>query len=174
MKAFGYNLTHSGDKCLSVSTGVQRNGSYEFLVNALTKPRVERHIHGYAEVTTDGVVLRGGAVVKNDVDSYLGPALTLSHTTQEIARFRVSRTSNGPLCELSQSVAGNWISTEPSRMGGKIRRRAVELPVDMSRAINEYSVSMFDARSGMPSATSNQIVLPFSAPTPFGLVIRRL
>src|SRR5712691_11323163 len=109
MKNFGYNLTYGGTKCLSVSTGAQADGTYEFFVNALTKPGVQRHIHGYAELTTAGVVVWGGARVKNNAGSYLGPGKTLTHMTEEIARFRVSRTSEGLRCELLQSVDGAWI-----------------------------------------------------------------
>ena len=174
MKKFGYNLTYRGTKCLSVSTGAQADGACEFFVNALTKSGVERHIHGYAELTTGGVLLRGGARVKNDVGSYLGPGRALSHTTEEIARFRVSRTSAGLRCELLQSVDGTWIGTDPSTMGGRIRRREFKLPTEVGAASAEYSLSMYDSRSGVPSNTANQIILPFSAPTPFGLTVRKL
>jgi len=174
MKSFGYNLTYAGTKCLSVSTGAQAGGTCEFFLNALTKSGVERHIHGYAELTTAGIVVRGGARVKNNAESYLGPGKTLSHTTEEIGRFRVSRTSAGLRCELLQSVDGNWIGTDPSTMGGKIRRRALKLPFEVGADSAEYSVSMHDARSGVPSNTSNQIVLPFSEPTPFGLTVCKL
>jgi len=173
-KNFGYNLTYSGTKCLSVSTGAQADGTCEFFVNALTKSGIERHIHGYAELTTAGILLCGGARVKNEVGSYLGPGMTVSHTTEEIARFRVSRSSAGLRCELLQSVDGTWIGTEPSTMGGRIRRREMKLPTEVSADVADYSVSMYDARSGVPSNTANQVVLPFSAPTPFGLTVRKL
>ena len=174
MTNFGYNLTYGGTKCLSISTGAQADGTCEFFVNALTKSGVERHIHGYAKLTTGAVIVRGGARVKNDIGSYLGPGMSLSHTTEEIGRFRISRTSAGLRCELLQSVNGTWIGTEPSTMGGKVRRREVKLPLAIDATSAEYSLAMYDARSGVPSKTANQIVLPFSAPVPFGLTVRKL
>jgi len=59
-------------------------------------------------------------------------------------------------------------------MGGKIRRREIALPYDPRNQSAEYSISMYDARAGVPSDSTNQTVLPFSAPTPFGVTIRKL
>ena len=174
MKRFGYNLTFGGAKCLSLTTGVQDDGASEFLINALGGPRVERHLHGFATVTPDGVVISAGARLKDGINTHLGPTVVLSHTTQEIARVRISQTPSGPRCELAQSIDGSWITTSPSTMGGPIKRRDVALPSGSTSGEAQYSISLYDARSGIPSHSSNQIALPFSAPTPFGIAIRRL
>jgi len=174
VKTLGYNLTYAGTKCLSVSTGVQRDGTCDVFVNALAGPGVERHLHGYAQVTTDGVVVHGGARLKDNVGAHLGPGLTLRGTTQEIGRVRISQTSLGLRCELGQVIEENWVAATPTTMGGTMVRRQVALPYDATQPSAEYSIRMFDARSGVPSDSTNQIVLPFSAPVPFGIAVRKV
>jgi hypothetical protein len=59
-KARGYNATFDGAKCLSIPTGVRTDGTYEFYISALGGPGVERHIHGYASVSSGGLMAWGG------------------------------------------------------------------------------------------------------------------
>ena len=88
-RRLGCNLTFGGLKTLSLTTGVQRNGTYEFLIHGLGGAAVDRHVHGYALVSPDGIVIRGGARVKNKPSAYLGSGVELTKTPQEIARVTI-------------------------------------------------------------------------------------
>lgn len=170
----GYHLTYAGPKCLSVTTGTQRDGSHQFIIHGLAGPGVERHVLGWASVTSEGAVVSGGARLKNDVLEHVGPGIQLSATTQEIARVQVTPTEYGPVTVFSQHDGDQWLCTSPSTHDGPVRRREVPLPSASSNAPTSYSIAMYDARSGVPSNTSEQVVLPFSGPVPFGLVLRAL
>lgn len=173
-KRRGCDLTVDGQKCLSVSTGVQHSGAWELLVHAQGGPGVQRHLHIYADVTPEGIVLSGGARVKNNVGDYLSTGCTLSHTTQKLARAVVRRGPNGLTCQLRQCTgARNWLETGSASVGGPILRRQIELPGTMGSSVAEYGISLFDARSGTPSASSDRAVVPFSQ-APFGLAFTRV
>ena len=172
-KALGYNATFDGTKCLSISTGVQPDGTYEFYINALGGPGVERHVHGYASVSSQGLLAWGGARVKDNVADHLGEGLLLSHTTQEIARLIVERTPKGPRCQFKQNLAGEWLESTPSMTGGRIARAQFPLPNPASPRC-EYSISMFDARVGVPANSTNCVAVAFSAPLPFGIAFTRI
>jgi len=168
----GCHVTFSGQKCLSVSTGEQPDGTHEFYIHALGG--AGRHLHGYASVNTQGVILRGGARLKEDVGQHLGDGVLLSHTTQEIARVVITPTSAGPQCTFKKIMGDEWVETSPSTMGGKITGTEVALPCSSHASGGEYSISMFDARSGLLSNTSDQVVAPFSGALPFGVVFTKI
>lgn len=167
-KARGYNATFDGTKCLSISTGVQADGTYEFFINAFGGPGVERHVHGFASVSSQGLLAWGGARVKDDADHHLGNGMLLSHTTQEIARLIIERTPDGPRCQFKQNIEGEWLESTPSTTGGAITRRQFPLP-NSGGTRCEYSISMFDARVGVPATSNDCVAVAFSAPLPFGI-----
>ena len=165
----GYHLTYSSAKCSSVRTGVQADGAYEFLVNLQGGPGVERHLHGYAYTTPDGLLLRCGARVKDSANSYLGPAVPLSsNSTQELARFLVEETSSGLECRFTQLRGDEWAKTGPGALGGDIYRAELPLPVTGNPSGDEYRVLFYDRRS-QPALEPGSVVMPFSSEVPFGM-----
>ena len=104
----------------------------------------------------------GGARVKNNVGDYLSTRLTLDATTQEIARVAVSQTPAGPICQFKQMVGDDWVATDPSTMGGIVCRTQVALPASSEARSAEYSIAMFDARTGVPQNSSQMVVVPFA------------
>lgn len=168
----GYHASYAGQKCLSVSTGAQPDGAREFLISGLAGPGVERHVHGYAYLTDDGVVLSAGARLKDDVGKHVGGGITLQATTQEIARVTVTPTEGGLETRFSQQDGDEWLQTSASTHGGDIRRREVSLPRSSAGGGAEYSISMFDARTGVPSDSTDRVVMPFSGSVPFGIVFQ--
>ncbi len=167
----GYHASYAGLKCLSVSTGAQSDGAHEFLIHGLAGPGVERHIHGYAYLTDAGVVVSAGARLKNDVGTHVGEGIILQETTQEIARVTVTRTEGGLETHFSQQDGDEWLQTSASTHGGAIRRREVSLPCSNLGGGAEYSISMFDARTGVPADAVDCVVMPFSGSVPFGIVV---
>ena len=168
----GCNATYCGEKCLSVTTGVQHDGTYEFFVHGLAGPGVERHVHGFAEVSPEGVIVNGGARVKENVDQHLSAGIVLSNSTQEIARVKISPTDQGLATQFRQREGDHWLETSESTFQGVLTRTEVPLPSAVSHKQAEYSTSMCDARSAVPSDTSTQVSVPFSAPLPFGILFR--
>jgi hypothetical protein len=173
-RPLGCNLTFGGIKTLSLTTGVQRDGTYDFLIHGLGGAAVDRHLHGYAQVSSEGIIVRGGARVKNKPGEYLGLGVQLTQTPQEIARVAITPTTAGLKCQFKQLVAAQWLEGDPTTMGGRIKRTEIALPSSKGAVAAEYSISMFDARSGVPSNSSEQVVVPFSSPLPFGVVFRKV
>ena len=173
MKRLGFNLTFgdASSKCASLTTGVQDDGTYEFYFHLLGGSGAERHLHCYAEVKDDGLILSGGARLKDNVAKHIGPGIELSHSTQEIARFRAETDAPGPRCKLIQCIDDAWVGTAESTMGGDLTRRSVMLPESQDASGAEYSLAMFDASTSAPSDSTSSVVLPFSAPLPFGLSV---
>ena len=173
MKPFGFALTF-GDyesKCASLTTGAQPDGTYEFFVHLLAGPGVERHLHGYAEVGSEGTILKGGSRLKEDVGAHVGPGLSLTESTQEIARFVVKREADGIRTQLLQCVDNSWLGTSDSTGEGPITRRPVILPGSQRAHGAEYSLAMFDATATSVADSSITTRLPFSSPTPFGVSV---
>jgi len=170
----GAHATYCGQKCLSISTGTQADGTHEFLVNGLAGPGVERHVHGWATIAESGELLAGGARLKNASNSHVGNGLSLSAAGQEIARVTVTPTDAGVVTMFSQLEGGTWLETSDSTHGGSIQRTEVPLPGAEADAPTQYSIEMFDARTGVPSNSSTQAVVAFSGSVPFGLVFRHL
>ena len=173
MKPFGYNLTFGDEawKAASLTTGAQPDGTYEFFTHLLGGPGVERHLHGYAEVSSEGLILRGGARLKDGVGKHLGTGILLSHSTQEIARFRVEIEDDGLRTQLLQCVDDSWHETSDSTWGGSITRRPMLLPGSQGVDGAEYSLAMFDASVAPSSSSTQTLVLPFSSPVPFGVSV---
>jgi hypothetical protein len=176
MKPFGLNLTFGDNawKAASLTTDAQPDGTYEFFTHLLGGPGVQRHLHGYAEVTTGGLIVRGGARLKNDVNTHLGPGIQSSHSTQEIARFRVELDEDGVRTHLLQCIDDSWRVTSASTWGGPITRRPVLLPGSLGVQGAEYSLAMFDAAAVPSSNAAAMVILPFSAPLPFGVSVTLL
>lgn len=176
MKPLGFNLTFGDNawKAASLSTGAQPDGTYEFFTHLLGGAGVERHLHGYAQVTTDGLIVRGGARLKDDVNTHLGPGISLSHSTQEIARFQAELEEGGVRTHLLQCIDDSWEVTSASTWGGPITRRPVLLPGSQGVRGAEYSLAMFDAAAVPSSNTAHTVILPFSAPLPFGVSVTLL
>lgn len=173
-RPLGCNLTFDGIKALSLTTGVQRGGNYDVLIHGLGGAAVERHVHGWASVSSQGLMVGGGARVKNKAGEYLSTGLRLTQTPQEIARVAIMPTTTGPKCQFKQRRGDEWLAADPTTMGGRINRTKVPLPSAKRAEAAEYSIRMFDARSGVPSNSSQQVVVPFSSPLPFGVVFVKL
>jgi len=174
-RQLGCNLSFAAQKCLSVRTDIQPDGTYEFLISALAGPNTERHLHGYASLSSQGLVLWAGARLKDNVGVHLGPGIRLgSGSTHEVGRVTISATTDGPKCVLKQVVDGEWFETSASTMGGNIRRTEVALPGSSGARGGEYSISFFDARSSGPAPSSEHVVIPFSERLPFGIVFSRV
>ncbi len=173
MKPFGFNLTF-GDyesKCASLTTGMQPDGTYEFYVHLLGGPSVERHLHGFAEVSSEGMILKGGSRLKDDRGTHVGPGLPLTESSQEIARFVVQREGDGIKSRLLQSIDDSWVGTSDSTWGGPITRRPVILPGSEEANGAVYSLAMFDATATAVADSSRTTYLTFSSPTPFGVSV---
>lgn len=127
-------------------------------------------MHGYAYLTDDGVVISAGARLKNDVGEHVGGGIILQETTQEIAWVTVERSAGGLETRFTQREGDQWLQTSASTHGGDIRRREVALPCSSAAAGAEYSISMFDARTGVRSDSTERVVMPFSGSVPFGIV----
>lgn len=168
-RKYGYNVTFDGQKCLSVTTGEQADGTYEFLIHALGGPGCDRHIHGYATPNSDGVIISGGARIKEWPDRYLSSGIAIRDSSQEIARIVISRTTKGSVCQFKQTQGDQWLMTGKSTMGGKITRPEVALPTPTDSNGAEYRISMFDSRMGIPPNTSQCVAIPFSTDVPFGI-----
>lgn len=167
--SLGCDLTYGNVKCLSVTTGVQRDGSYEFLIHGLAGPGVERHVHGWASVTSEGVVVDGGARLKQNVLEHVGHGIALDATTREIARVSVRPEQGAVVTVFTQQIGGTWLGTSASTYTASVKRSLVELPCSSPSERAEYSISMFDASAGVPSDSSQRVVIQFSAPLPFGI-----
>ncbi len=173
-RRLGCNLTFEGIKTLSLTTGVQRSGAYEFLIHGLGGAAIDRHVHGWASVSSQGLIIGGGARVKNKAGEYLTTGVRLTQTPQEIARVTITPTSSGPKCQFKQLRGNEWLAADPTTMGGRINRTEIPLPSAKRGEAAEYSIKMFDARSGIPSNSSHQVVVPFSSPLPFGVVFTKV
>lgn len=167
-RKLGYHITYAGEKCLSITTGTQSDGTFDFLIHALGVD--DRHVHGYASLSSEGFIQTGGARVKNNIGEYLGTGMTLSETTQEIARVVISQSPAGPICQFKQDVGSEWLVTGPCDLGGEIYRTEIALPVTSHTEIVEYSISMIDARTGIPPNSSERMSVQFSGKVPFGVV----
>jgi hypothetical protein len=176
MKPFGFNLTFGQDawKAASFTTGAQPDGTYEFFVHLLGGPGVERHLHGYAHMSSEALILRGGSRLKDDIGRYLGAGLSLAQSTQEIARFRVELEESGVRTQLLQCIDDSWHVTSDSTRGGPITRTPVVLPGSHGVAGAEYSLAMFDAATPPPSNSAQTAILPFSSSLPFGASVTLL
>lgn len=168
-RKYGYNVSFEGQKCLSVTTGKQMDGTYEFLIHALRGSCRERHLHGYAKPNSEGVIISGGARIKEGPDRYLSTGLAIRDSSQEIARIVISRTTEGPVSQFKQTQGDQWLMTGKSTMGGKITRPEVALPTLTDSSGAEYRISMFDSRVGIPPNTPQCVAIPFSDEVPFGI-----
>ena len=175
MNPLGYDLTFGAPtlKAASLTTGVQPDGTYEFFGHLQAGPGIERHIHGWALLGAEGMIIRGGARLKEDRDTHLGSGISISHSTQEIARFRIDRTTDGIATRLIQCIDDSWKETSQSTWSGQLRRRSVQLPGSEGARGADYSLSMFDAAVA-PSSNSSTVVLPFSGSVPFGVSLTLL
>jgi hypothetical protein len=173
MGPFGFDLTFGdrGLKCASLTTGAQPNGTYEFYVHLLAGPGVQRHLHAYAQVDSDGLVLTGGSRLRENTGQHLGQGIRVANSTQELARFAVREDGAGLTTRLLQCVDDTWIATSASTWARPVTRRTVLLPGSSHLQSAEYSIAMFDAAYRQPSGGGPSTVLPFSAPLPFGLSI---
>jgi hypothetical protein len=109
--------------------------------------------------------------VKSKAGQYLSSGLQLTQAPQEIARVSITPTTSGHKCQFKQLRGNEWLAADPTTMGGRINRTQVPLPSANRNMAAEYSIRMFDARSGVPSNSSQQVVVPFSSPLPFGVVL---
>jgi hypothetical protein len=168
----GYDLLFGSTqyKAASVTTNVQPDGTYEGYCHLMAGPGVERHLHWYAEVSSGGVLVWGGARVKENQGQRLGPGLSLSHSTQEIARFAVERDASGLSARLFQQVGSEWEATSASTWSRTVSRPTVALPGASESNQAQYSIAMYDANSP-PKADPNTVLLPFSEHVPFGLSV---
>lgn len=174
MKADGFSLTFDAIKVVSLTTGRQPDGTYEFYAHLMGGKGVERHLHGYAVVdAASGKATAGGARLKHGVLQHAGPALVLAHSTQELARLSITREGGGMRTEFQQiSDAASFVTGSTGI--GTVTRRPVELPGASGADGAEYSIAMFDSGTRLEPATTDRIVLPFSSPTPFGISVTLL
>lgn len=173
MKPDGYNLTFgsSESKCTSLTTGSRTDGRFDFYVHLFGGPGGERHLHGFGEVSSKGILITGGARLKEGPGDHLGGGIMLGHTTQELARIRVQATPTGPETQLLQCTEEGWIATSRSTWSSKITRRPVMLPGSKGAIEADYSLALFDARTGTIAPSSETIVLPFSGGSHIGVCI---
>jgi len=149
MKESGFDLTFGSHnlKCATVTTGSNPDGKFDCYISLLTGKGMQRHFHGYAEEIINGVLIKPGGRLKEEKDLHCGPGITLSHTTQEIARLRVEKDVGGPQTQLSQCINDKWFVTSPSTWKKEVKRRSVLLPGSQGAVGAEYSIALFDAKS---------------------------
>lgn len=165
----GYDVTFHGEKCLSISTGEQPDGTHQFFINTLGGPGVQRHLHAFVTLSSEGIMVKGGVRIKNNVGEYLSTSITLNATTQEIARVVIKRDRTGIISQLKQTFGDDWIATKPSTHIGKMKRQPIALPSSTTATSGEYSISLFDAGTELPPTTEVAAIVSFSTMTSFGV-----
>ena len=172
MIRYGYHLTIDGQKVLSITTGIQPDGTHQFFIHTLAGSHGHRHLHGYATLDSQGRIVTGGARLKDGPGYHKGPGVSLSNSTQEIARVLVDRRPpSGPVCTLKKVLGTEWMNTTPSTVGGHITRQEVPLVAHSTRSMLEYSVAMYDSRFNKAALTSEQTLVRFSGPYDYGFVV---
>ena len=135
---------------------------------------MERHLHGYGERNPEGVLMQGGARLKDNRDTHLDAGIIVSHTTQELARFIVETTPSGIQAQLLQCVNNEWLVTSPSPWSTQITRRPAILPGSQGAVSADHSIAIFDTKTSPILPTSETIVLPFLAELPIGVCLSLL
>lgn len=171
----GYHIVHNGDKCSSVRTHIQDSGAFEFFVNLQAGPDVERHLHGFAQVTEGGLILSMGGRIKNQREQYLTPHVPLQpRSTEELARFVIETGPGGKTAHFSKVVNEEWVQSGPGHLGGSIYREQIDLPTRDNAQRDEYLVLFYDARTPPEEFGADTAVLPFTSDIPFGIALQRV